>query len=167
MKKSCECKVKCWDLEILCLMVDGTSDSAFLFLGQVSGVGTSLEDSLLERGGNESWSPWMWWMMWNVLQQDTETWRRKRIWSKQIYLPPWLFHSCFPGAPFLSPLTWNWKSVTRGGKRTKRAGAPVPTKVRALAWRMQISATGRNWTTVTHMLHTFKPLYWKKCESVQ
>lgn len=39
-------------------------------------------------------------------------------------------------------------------------------KVRTLVWSIQITVTGRNWTTIICVLHTCKPLYWKKYGSV-
>lgn len=87
-------------------------------LGQVSWAATSLEDHLLEKGGNESWSPWMWWMRWNVLQQ--------RLGEEKGYeganLSALLIISfLFPGSCFLCSFSWNWKYVIHGGKRRQRA----------------------------------------------
>lgn len=136
-------------------------------LGQVSWAATYLEDCLLCKSHNKSWSPCMWWMRWNVLQQNPETWKRKRIWSKQIY--PLDYFILVPRLSFSVPIymkleichTW-WQKKTKSSRTV-----PTSLKVRALAGRKQISATERNWTTIAYVLHTFKLLYWKKSMSVQ
>lgn len=136
-------------------------------LGQVSWAGTSLEDHFLERGGNESWNSWIWWMMWNVLQQDTETWRRKGFEaSKLIY--PLDYFVLVSSLSFSVPINLKLETCHIWWQKNRSSCVTVFTslKVRTLAWRIQISVKGRNWTTIIHMLHTFKPLYWKKYERV-
>lgn len=81
----------------------------------------------------------------------------KRIWSKEIYLPSWLFHSCFQALLLCPPINLELETCCTWWQKNKKSRGTVPTslKMRSLAWRMQISATGRNWTAITHMLHIF------------
>lgn len=93
-------------------------------LGQVSWAVTSLEDCLLEKGGNESWSPCMWWMRWNVLQQRLG---EEKAYEGSKFICPPDYYILFPRLSFFVPIKLKLEICHMWWQKKTKSNGTVPT----------------------------------------
>lgn len=96
-------------------------------LGQVSWAVTSLEDCLLEKGGNESWSPWMWWMRWNILQQRLG---EEKGYEGSKFIRPLDYFILVPRLSFSVPIKLKLEICHTWGQKKTKSNRTVSTSLK-------------------------------------